>query len=312
MDIRLPIAIRSFILAATGYFNETPTRLSLIEVTSEANPGTVDIPKFNAMHQMGFNRISLGAQSFHQQDLIRLGRVHQSYEIGRAVESARTAGFKNINLDLMFGLPDQPLWAWAQNLKTAISLAPEHLSLYGLTLEPNTRFYKLHLKGMLQIPEDEIQAKMYHQTLEITQNAGYFQYEISNFSQPGFQCLHNLCYWKAEEYIGYGPGAVGCMMVNGKRIRHTNLKHPKHYIDAIENETDLWCEKEILTSEVFRTEKIMLGARLNQGLDFKNLNLDPQKIKGLIENGWVYLKDEKIKLTNQGKLFCNNVILELI
>ncbi len=288
-----------------------PPQLS-IEITSEANPGTVDIPKFNAMHQMGFNRISLGAQSFHQQDLIRLGRVHQSYEIGRAVESARKAGFDNINLDLMFGLPDQPIQAWKQNLKTALFLDPEHLSLYGLTLEPNTRFYKLHSKGMLEVPDDAIQAEMYQKTLEITQDAGYFQYEISNFSKPNFQCQHNLCYWKAEEYIGYGPGAVGCTIINGARVRYTNLKHPKHYIEAIENYSNLWCETEILTGEMLRTEHIMLGLRLNQGLPLENLNLEPKKIETLIEKGWIHLENEKIKLSDQGKLFCNNVILELI
>ena len=131
------------------------------EITSEANPGTVDIPKFSSMRKAGFNRISLGAQSFHKEDLIKLGRVHEATHVGKAVTSARQAGFDNINLDLMFSLPVQSIFGWKENLELAFQLNPEHLSLYCLTIEANTRFYKLNLKGMLDLPKEEQQVQMY-------------------------------------------------------------------------------------------------------------------------------------------------------
>jgi len=188
------------------------------EITSEANPGTVDMPKFEAMRKAGFNRISRGAQSFESKDLIRLGRVHSESDIERAFQAARSAGFANINLDLMFALPGQSPRGWHENLRRAIELAPEHLSLYCLTLEPNTAFYKEAQRGELVLPLEEVQVTMYEQCLDELAEAGYGQYEISNFSKPGLECRHNLCYWRAEDYAGYGPGAVGTV----EGVRRTN------------------------------------------------------------------------------------------
>jgi len=184
------------------------------EITSEANPGTVDAAKFKDMRAAGFNRISLGAQSFAEDDLVTLGRVHKAGEIERAVESARTAGFDNLNLDLMFALPNQSRHGWESNLDRAINLDPEHLSLYCLTIEPNTAFHKLAHKGILPLPDEEQQAEMYDQTLAKVQGHGFNLYEISNYAKPGRECQHNLCYWRAEEYAGYGPGAVGAIETN--------------------------------------------------------------------------------------------------
>lgn len=282
------------------------------EITSEANPGTVDIPKFEAMRRAGFNRISLGAQSFQDSDLTTLGRVHRASEIERAVGAAREAGFDNLNLDLMFGLPDQSIHAWRRNLERAIALAPEHLSLYCLTIEPNTPFYKLDQKGLLPLPDDESQVTMYDACVANTLAAGYEQYEISNFAKPGFECRHNLCYWQAEEYAGYGPGAVGCLDDGAGPVRYTNLKHPEGYCTAVEQGRSPAFEAERLTVEALRTEKIMLGLRMNRGVAATPLGLSPASVERLLGRDWVVLDGDTIRLTAAGRHFCSEVALELI
>ncbi|MCG9896322.1 MAG: radical SAM family heme chaperone HemW [Fimbriimonadaceae bacterium] len=280
------------------------------EVTSEANPGTVDIPKFEAMRQAGFNRISLGAQSFDPGDLIRLGRVHAADHVALAVGAARQAGFANVNLDLMFALPGQKPAGWKRNLETALALRPDHLSLYGLTIEANTRFKRLHNRGMLNLPDDDVQVEMYEEAIRATAAAGMTQYEISNFASPGRECLHNLCYWHAEDYLGYGPGAVGCVSGPEGRVRYTNFKHPLGYSERVESRADLWCDRDDLTPENENFERIMLGIRLNQGLEIGGLEIDPSGLATARTRGWIEGAD-RIALTPAGRHFCSEVALLL-
>lgn len=281
------------------------------EITSEANPGTVDAAKFSAMREAGFNRISLGAQSFLDSDLIALDRIHKAGDIERAVDAARQAGFDNVNIDLMFALPHQSLVAWRKNLDRAFSLETDHLSLYCLTIEPNTSFYKKHLKGQLDLPDDEAQVAMYDECCERALSKGFSQYEISNFAKPGRECRHNLCYWYGEEYAGYGPGAVGSMTDPiGGRYRYTNLKHPERFSDAVEAGDRLDFERESLDGDVLRTERVMLGLRLNEGVSSELLN--PGPVKRLIERGWLTERDGRAALTAEGRHFCSEVALELI
>lgn len=278
------------------------------EITSESNPGTADANKYAAMNKAGFNRLSLGAQSFRDSDLIRLERVHQSSEIFRAVDLARAAGFDNLNLDLMFALPGQSRRAWTDNLDQALALAPEHLSLYCLTIEPNTRFYKLHRRGELVLPDDEAQVAMYEECLDRTAAAGFAQYEISNFARPGRECRHNLAYWQGLEYAGYGPGAVGCG--HDPRVRATNIKHPERYCQAVEKRTPLACESETLDADARRTEQIMLGLRLNRGISREGL--DPRALNRLEARGWIESRPDRAVLTRAGRHFCSEVALELL
>jgi len=290
------------------------------EITSESNPGTADAAKYKAMRRAGFNRISLGAQSFRDEDLIRLERVHKASEIGRAVGLAREAGFDNLNLDLMFALPHQSMAGWRRNLDRALELLPEHLSLYCLTIEPNTAFYKKHLHGQLHLPDDETQVAMYDECLDHLANEGFEQYEISNFARPGRECRHNLCYWHGEEYAGYGPGAVGCGLT-GSAIdrgrspafaRHTNLKHPERYCAAIEANEPVAFETETLDEATLRTERIMLGLRLNAGMSIEGLHLDPKILDRIKSRGWIEYTPDGIGLTRAGRHFCSEVALELI
>lgn len=298
------------------------------EITSEANPGTVDMAKFRTMREAGFNRISLGAQSFKDDDLMRLGRVHRSGEIEKALGAARDAGFENVNLDLMFALPGQSSRAWVENLRRVLELRPEHLSLYCLTIEPNTPFYKQHLHGQLELPDDEVQVAMYEDAVARAESAGYHQYEISNFAQVGFECRHNLCYWRGEDYAGYGPGAVGCMCAiapdilrdegplppqNGfDRRRYTNLKHPERYCAAIEASEEVAFEFESLNDDTARMEQIMLGIRLNEGLCLEGLEIEAKAMDRVVRRGWVRTSGGRAKLTPQGRHFCSEVALELI
>ncbi|MBL8087258.1 MAG: radical SAM family heme chaperone HemW [Chthonomonas sp.] len=281
------------------------------EITSEGNPGTVDIPKFEAMRAAGFNRISLGAQSFQQEDLIRLGRVHEASHVGRAVAAARRAGFTNLNLDLMFALPGQSLGSWRRNIETALALEPEHLSLYCLTIEPNTRYYKLQVRGMLDLPSDEVQVAMYDAAVTLAAERGYAQYEISNFAEPGTECAHNLCYWRGEEYAGYGPGAVGCMSDGDARVRYTVLKQPERYCEAVEGGHPTAFEHERLTPEMERFERIMLGLRLNEGMDLRTVEIAPSALRKLSERGWVAISDTRAVLTPEGRHFCSAACAEL-
>jgi oxygen-independent coproporphyrinogen-3 oxidase len=282
------------------------------EITSEANPGTVDMPKFKSMRSAGFNRISLGAQSFLDRDLLTLGRVHRSGDIERAVGAARDAGFSNLNLDLMFALPSQSARGWRSNLDRALSLEPQHLSLYCLTIEPNTAYYKLHLRGQLDLPDDDQQVAMYDECLARTTEAGFEQYEISNFAKPRLECQHNLCYWNAEEYVGYGPGAVGATQTEFGRVRYTNLKHPDGYCRAVELDLPLSFESEILDDATLRVERIMLGLRLNSGLPIGDLNLSKKSLSLLTKRQWIESDGATIRLTQSGRHFCSEVALELI
>ena len=278
------------------------------EITSEANPGTVDMQIFATMRRGGFNRISLGAQSFVDSDLMTLGRVHRSGEIERAVGAARDAGFENLNLDLMFALPNQSVRGWKENLTRALSLAPEHLSLYCLTIEQNTAFYKQNLRGQLALPNEEAQVEMYEDCLDRTASAGYIQYEISNFAKPGHECRHNLCYWLGEEYAGYGPGAVG--FIEG--VRYTNLKHPEGYCAAVNEGAALAFESETIDTRLHRIERLMLGLRLNEGIDAEELEVDPKSMNKALDRGWVEFDSGRVRLTPAGRHFCSEVALELM
>lgn len=276
------------------------------EITSEANPGTADAEKFSSMRAAGFNRISLGAQSFLDSDLLTLGRIHRAGEIERAVKIARDAGFDNLNLDLMFALPNQNRFAWQDNLARALALKPEHLSLYCLTIEQNTAFHKLQLRGQLPLPDEEDQTAMYEHCLDRMALAGFEQYEISNFALPGRACRHNLCYWYGEDYAGYGPGAVGAVTSR----RYTNLKHPDRYCDAVEQGSKLAFEEETLTPEILRSERIMLGLRLNEGLEA--LDLNERSLDKLQARGWIVRDHERIRLSRAGRHFCSEVAMELM
>ena len=177
------------------------------EITTESNPNSVTQEKFEAYRTIGINRLSMGAQSMDDRILNALGRVHKKEDVLRAYEAARKAGFDNINIDLMFGVPEQSLGDVMDSVKQVIELGPEHISLYGLQLEEDTIFYEEYKSGILDVPEEAEERRMYHEAVNALKTAGYEHYEISNFALSGRKCRHNLKYWQLDNYLGLGLGA---------------------------------------------------------------------------------------------------------
>lgn len=283
-----------------------------LEVTTECNPGTVDEAKLSELRAAGFDRISLGAQSFQTHDLIQLGRVHSPTQTFEAVRAARRAGFSRLNLDLIFGLPGQSLAGWRQNLVQALELEPDHLSLYCLTIEPNTRFYRYWNRGMLDLPDDGAQVEMYDAAVEVCAEAGLRQYEISNFARPGEECRHNLAYWRGEEYEGYGPGAVGCVRSSAAawpRRRTTRTKHPARFSEEVEAGLEAVCEEEALDEGTGAFERVMLGIRLNEGIVADGL--PSEGLSEVLRRGWAAVTAGRVALTPAGRHFCNEVAAAL-
>ncbi len=200
-----------------------------LETSLEANPGTVSLDSLIGLRLAGFNRISFGVQSFHPDELRQLERIHDPFDVLEAVRWARKAGFGNLNLDLIYGLPEQTLVRWQESLRRAVDLAPEHLSLYALSIETGTPFGRWAAHGLLPLPDPDLAADMYEAASDFLEGQGYEQYEISNWAKPGFQCCHNLQYWRNLPYLGFGAGAHGC--ANGLRI--SNVLRIKTYIDRL-------------------------------------------------------------------------------
>ncbi len=239
-----------------------------VEVTLEANPGTIDLERLRAFRRAGINRMSFGVQSFHAHHLQTLGRIHGPAEAVAAVQRAYAAGFNNVNLDLIFALPQQTLAEWEADLRQACVLNPLHISAYNLTYEEGTLFHKLRAQGALRQLADEIEVAMFTRTQEVLGAAGYQQYEISNYARPGQQCRHNLNYWRSGSYLGIGAGAHSYAEPGGADHgkRWSNQKIPAAYIDAVEQEGHARSGLEILDARQAYGEFMFLGLRCLDGI----------------------------------------------
>lgn len=232
-----------------------------VEITLEANPGTADAASFDAYLSAGVNRLSLGIQSFDVQKLRRLGRIHSGEEARSALSLARKTGFENINLDIMFGLPDQSLDEAMLDLQTAIDLAPEHISWYQLTIEPNTRFYQ----HPPPTPHDDLLWDMQQAGQVLLKNAGYQQYEVSAYARGGANCAHNLNYWTFADYLGIGAGAHAKLTLQDRVIRRWKKRHPEDYMKGLEQARPVTEEKQLQTSDLV-LEFMMNALRLCDGV----------------------------------------------
>lgn len=233
------------------------------EVSVEVNPGTADRARYSLLRQAGFNRLSMGVQAFDDRLLKALGRIHTANQAIRAYETARQAGFENINVDLMFALPDQNIQQWQKTLRTAVSLQPEHVSCYALAIEPGTPFFRMHQEGLLNLPDEETDLRMYRYAIRALTRAGYEHCEISNFARPGYRCRHNLVYWRNEEYLGFGPGAVSYR----RGVRWKAISNPRRFVQAVRSGSSLVEEQECLDANASLGETIMLMLRLRDGVD---------------------------------------------
>lgn len=287
------------------------------EITMETNPNTVDLAKLRALLASGVNRLSIGIQSFNDQTLGLIGRTHTGAEGARAFRLAREAGFENLNLDLIYGLPGQTVEQWLDSLGEALALGPDHLSAYQLSIDPGSRFAERVARGTLLLPEDDQVAIMAERTLEVLGAGPLERYEISNYARPGYRCRHNLIYWHNEAYLGLGAGAVS----NWSGLRIRNIEAPDLYCRRLLAGEVGWSEAEALPREASFRETVIMGLRLPEGIDLESLrkrfNLDLEDYYGdilrkLRGRGMIEIKGDRLRLTDVALPFANQVLSELV
>ncbi|PKN82480.1 MAG: coproporphyrinogen III oxidase [Chloroflexi bacterium HGW-Chloroflexi-9] len=305
-------------------FDISPT----VEWSLEANPTELTLEHLQGLRALGVNRLSMGVQSMHEDELKLLERQHSPERVAQAVADARAAGFENLNLDLIFGLIDQPLERWQQTLEHILEFEPEHLSCYALTVEPGTALFYQVSKGLLPAPDPDVAADQYEWTRERLAAAGYEQYEISNWAKPGRQCRHNLVYWRAEPYLGMGAGAHSFFA--GRRF--ANVDAPNRYEELVNasyeertatGRTEL---RQIAGGETpdeatLRADAMILGLRLMEGVSLPEFAerfgvtvqdafgpaIDRHTRLGLIE-----VAGDRLRLTDRGLLLSNEVFTDLL
>lgn len=277
------------------------------EITIEANPG--DQTHFKVLQKMGVNRLSLGIQALTDPALKALGRFHNTQDALDAFDTAREVGFENIGIDLIFGAPKQTRSEWHTSLQKAIELRAEHISVYGLTIEPGTNFDKRAQKQQLPLPSETTQSDMYLDAIDQLTEANYEHYEISNFARPNFASQHNQSYWEGKPYLGLGLSAHS--FINNKRI--WNVTDLKTYMQKVE-ETGLAIESsETIDEDTQLLETIMLGLRRRQGLDAAILEQHtPKPLQELLAHNLLENHQNRIRLTRKGLLIADAVCTELV
>jgi oxygen-independent coproporphyrinogen-3 oxidase len=299
------------------------------EVSLEANPGSLDETYLRGLLGLGFNRLSIGVQSFHDDELRALDRLHSAQDARDAFRAARAAGFENVNLDLIFGLPEQPIERWQASVEQALGLAPEHLSLYALTVEEGTPLARDVDRGRTPAPDPDSQAEQYEWTRERLARAGYEQYEISNWSRPGRRCEHNLTYWQCREYLGLGAGAHSYL----DGVRFAVADAPALHMALVDQS---WREAqegdgsakmrqvvsgETVTPQLAMSDTMILGLRLLEGVsaaefrrrfDVEMMEAYGEQLAQPIADGLVELAGDRLRLTERGLLLSNEVFVRLL
>jgi len=288
-----------------------------MEFTMECNPGALEEEKLTAMLNGGVNRISMGLQAVQNSLLKDIGRIHSFKQFEENFNLARKVGFKNINVDLMFGLPNQKVDEWKESLEVIAKLNPEHISAYSLIIEEGTAFYKLWERNKLILPSEDDERTMYEITKSILTKHGYHQYEISNYAKAGFECYHNKVYWKCEEYLGLGSASTS--FIDGKRIK--NIENVKKYIDRINSGEEVWEEITENTIEDSMEEFVFMGLRILSGISLnefkKRFGVNIESIyKDVIEKNinrkLLVLENDTLRLTEQGIELSNSVMSDFI
>jgi oxygen-independent coproporphyrinogen III oxidase len=298
------------------------------EITMEANPGTVSNEDLIALRRIGINRLSYGVQSANTEELRMLERAHDFFEVIDAVSAARKAGFQNLNLDLIYGLPEQSLPTWQTTVKRILDLQPAHISAYALTLEHGTPFGRWASRGILPLPDPDLAAEMYEWLSETLEASGFVQYEISNWAKPGHECRHNLQYWRGLPYLAFGAGAHGY----ASGYRYSNVLRIKTYIDRLTDSqgsalqfplTPVTVNQHRQTLQDDMSEFMMTGLRLTaEGvtakefqsrfgqsvLDVYGKELEELLNLGLIESG----NGGRIRITKRGRLLGNQVFMRFV
>lgn len=286
------------------------------EITMETNPGTVDKEKLKAFKLAGINRISIGIQSFDEEELRFLTRIHNSDTAIKTVKDAAGVGFDNISIDLIFNLPNQTTAKWKRNLELAADLPIKHLSAYSLILERGTILNKMVLDGKVTIQDEDYDADLYKTTIEFLTTKGFDQYEVSNFAKSGYECVHNNAYWQYRDYLGFGPSAHSFI----KNKRWWNYTSLKKYIDEVDQKNNALMNFEELDNDQQHEEYVMLALR-SSGLDLVEykkkfsdewINKNYQYLKMLQDEDYLLLNSSKIKLTRKGYAVCDEILKNIL
>ncbi|MCV9884913.1 radical SAM family heme chaperone HemW [Metabacillus halosaccharovorans] len=300
-----------------GITSELLTENQLVEFAVEANPGELTEEKLSVLKNAGVNRLSIGVQSFDDELLKEIGRVHRTEDVFRTVHQAEKSGFDNISLDLMYALPGQTVEQFKKTLQTAFTLNVKHYSAYSLIIEPKTVFYNLMQKGRLSLPPQEQEAIMYELAMEEMEKQGFKQYEISNYAIPGYESNHNITYWNNEYYYGFGAGAHG--YEDG--IRTSNIGPVKKYMENVLELGSAFQSQHQVSMEEAMEEEMFLGLRKVEGVYKErffgkfNLTLESkfgEQIKQLVHKGLLVDTEKSIFLTRKGKLLGNEVFQEFL
>jgi oxygen-independent coproporphyrinogen-3 oxidase len=311
-SLMMPDYLKEIILALRDNYQIS----SDAEITMETNPGTIDKNKLIEFRKVGINRISIGIQSFHDDELKFLTRIHDKQTAINAVYDAKNSGYENINIDLIFNLPGQTKEKWEYNLQTAIELPVKHISAYSLILERGTILNKMVLDGKVKIQDEDYDAELYETTIDYIQANGFIQYEVSNFAKPGYECRHNNAYWRYRDYLSFGPSAHS--FVNRKRW--WNFSSLKHYIAEIESNGNAAANFEMINDDTALNEYVMLALR-SEGIDLIELekkfgegwiNRNFNYIKKLDEKNLVVIKNDFVHLTKSGYAVCDEILSKLV
>ena len=292
------------------------------EITLEANPGSVEAARFRGYRAAGVNRVSLGVQSLRDDILKSLGRIHSVAEAKAAIDIAR-ATFDRFSFDLIYARPGQTLAAWKEELRDALAIAGQHLSLYQLTIEPETPFAALHAAGKLVIPDEDAALALYEATQELTAVAGLPAYEISNHAAPGEESRHNLLYWRYGAYAGCGPGAHGRLVVDGTRLATSTERNPERWAERVEAAGHGIIDETPLSTAEEADEMLLMGLRLGEGVDLARLERmtgarpSAAAVMGLTQQGLIEAVShagpgtQRIRATGNGRFILNEIVLRL-
>jgi oxygen-independent coproporphyrinogen-3 oxidase len=312
-----PETVAALIARAAEHWIVTPET----EITLEANPTSVEAGRLADYRAAGVNRVSLGVQALDDTALRFLGRGHSAKEAIRAVETAARL-FDRFSFDLMYGRPGQTPDSWRAELAQALSLAGDHLSLYQLTLEPKTAFYRRAQAGEALILDEDDTATLYEVTQSVLEDAGLPAYEISNHARPGGACRHNLVYWRYGDYIGVGPGAHGRLAVDGAKLAMQRIRSPEEWLAALEEGDDVLAERTVLDARERFTEAVMMGLRLAEGVPIARLRaqcgdaaegwIDPARKSGLIDAGFLDPEPGLLRATVAGRQRLDAVLAHLL
>lgn len=288
-----------------------------MEITLEANPTSVEAGRFAAYRAAGVSRVSMGIQALNDTDLKRLGRLHSVSEARAAFDVARKY-FDRVSFDLIYARQDQDLSEWEAELREALAMAIDHLSLYQLTIESGTAFGDRYAKGKLGgLPHDDLAADMYQRTGEICAQAGLEGYEVSNYAKPGSESRHNLIYWRYGDYAGIGPGAHGRLTLGGQRHATEQWRNPSKWLDHAESETAESISRPIAQSDQ-SDEMMMMGLRLREGVDldrwqvFSGRSLDPDRMFYLQDIGMLRVEGSRLFATTAGCMVLNTLLAEIL